>query len=91
MEEEPEANEDDKWSDLLKNNKNEYLIACSNVGRLWLKPKKRGKRIREKKSKKVRKNTRVHDKNEDMLQWINDTKIDIFGMCETGMNWVNVP
>ena len=55
--EEPVAKEEDEWGDSLKKNKKEYLIACSNVGRLWLKPKKRGKGKRGRKSKKKTEHT----------------------------------
>ena len=53
IQEDPVAKEDDEWGDSLIKNKNEYLIACSNVERLWLKPKKRGKGKRDRKSRSI--------------------------------------
>ena len=45
----------------------------------------------EERKKKEREKKKCHDKNEDILHWIKDNKVDTFGISETGLDWKNVP
>ena len=87
--------ENDAWGDKLgKTFQEEILIGCANVGRLWIRPvtkgtKKKGGSQRRKKG--IRRKGTKYDKNEELLQWINDNNFDVFRMCETGLNWDKLP
>ena len=50
---EQDKDKNDAWGDKLeKKYKEEILIGCANVGRLWIRPVNKGKKKKENKKKK---------------------------------------
>ena len=88
--EEYSVEENDAWGDKLKKTyKDEILIGCANVGRLWIRLVTKGTKNRKKNI--YRRKGQKYDKNKEVLQWINDNNFDVFGMCETGLDWDKLP